>query len=112
MGNGNLERTRLLIEAKLILLDVEARAKYDKEYQQYKTFVNYSQTSNKEYEIQDEQLGRWIENAQRQAKAIYKEILDEFKESARATFKELKEYAVIFVPIIIVLILIKTCSRV
>ena len=110
MGNGNPERTRLLIEAKLILLDTEARTKYDKEHRQYNTFVNYSQTSNQEYEIQDEQLGKWIENAKRQAKSVYKEILDEFKESAKASFKGLKESAVSCLIVFIVVLIFKTCS--
>lgn len=110
MGNGNPERTRLLIEAKLILLDTEARAKYDNEYQQYKTFVNYSQTPTQEYEIHDEQLEKWIENAKKQATLVYKEIIDEFKQSAKASFKGLKQSAVgCFIAFILILIF-KMCN--
>ena len=113
MGNGDTERTRLLIEAKLILLDAGARAKYDKEHQQYKTVVNNSQASKKEYEIQDEELGRWINNAKQQAKSIYKEILSEFKESAKATVKGFKWYTITYLlPFIIGIILFKTCDGV
>ena len=36
MGNGNSDRTSQLIEANSILVNVEARASYDKEYQLYK----------------------------------------------------------------------------
>ncbi|GHV38888.1 hypothetical protein FACS1894179_02970 [Bacteroidia bacterium] len=111
MGNGNVERTRQIIEAKYILLDDEARRKYDIEYQKYKSYVNSEeQASVSNYEMQDDILEKWMQNARQQAKDMYKEIVDEFKESAKASYSGIISFLKYILPFIIGYFLFKMCT--
>jgi curved DNA-binding protein CbpA len=89
-------------EAKLILLDPEARAKYDKEYLKFvhekqkrannnhqrssnttekkdSNKQQYPESSENGYEIQDEELKRWMKNAQKQSVDLAKKTIEDFK---------------------------------
>ena len=75
-------------EAKLILLDDEARARYDVEYLKFQDFIikknqNFDgfETNSKyqEYTFEDDLLEKWIRNAKKQAAEIVKQSLEDFK---------------------------------
>ncbi|WP_282631173.1 J domain-containing protein [Empedobacter sedimenti] len=87
-----------LNEAKLILLDKEARSKYNIEYYNFYEFVNnkqentYSSDTNREkhtqssyetyqreYQIKDDILKKWMNNAEEQAKEIVKQTIRDVK---------------------------------
>lgn len=94
------QRMQLINEAKLILLDEEARKRYDDEYIRFKASnlfsesefsqeekgsgnpkSNHQQARDKaynyqDYDIQDDILKQWIENARRQSVDIVKETID------------------------------------
>lgn len=108
-GHGDTERTRQLIEAQILLLDTEARIKYNVEYLKYKTFINSKlfQTSNSDYTIQDEQLNKWMQNAKQQSKNIFEEIVEEFKESIKSSSKSMMNYLIYILPFLIGYLLIK-----
>lgn len=119
---------QLLNEAYLILKDHEARAAYDREYarfkqQQNKTFFNeagsYSNStqykpsatdnfSYNSYDIQDEVLKRWMNNAKRQAVSLAKETIRDFKGAAMAGAKRGTEtfLKVLAVQLIVALLII------
>lgn len=100
---------RLIIEAKLLLTDEEARIRYDKEYVRYKSIQKqialikdekhkkqefnktYNQEQNKEastqnvhfnYQFEDEILKKWMENAREQAVKNVLEMITELRESS------------------------------
>lgn len=88
------QRMQDINEAYLILKDIEAREKYDFEYerfkQQYQTEGRASFTKNEtykkqaeytytEYHFADDILEKWIRNAHTQARKIVEEALDELK---------------------------------
>lgn len=110
MGKGNAERTRQLIEAQLILLDPEAREKYDIEYQKYKGYMSGGKTSNIDYEIEDDLLKKWVQNAKQQAKDMFQDIVDEFKDSAKATTNEIGSFLIYILPFLVGFLLFKMCS--
>lgn len=124
-------------EAYLILKDIEARERYDREYLKYKEFNSsrqkqqskktkeksqtYSQTEKKqtqerEYEFDDEILKNWIRNAKRQAVDLAKQTIKEIGElSVTATkaagSKMLEMFVAYFVVGIIFLLIFKACSN-
>ncbi|QTV04854.1 J domain-containing protein [Faecalibacter bovis] len=102
--NQNIDTTQQMQdinEAKLILLDKEAREKYDIEYKSFYEYVNKKEKANfdnqsetynqdnytkssyeryqKEYEIKDDILKKWMNNAQEQAIEIVKQALRDVK---------------------------------
>ena len=102
-------RMQLINEAKLILLDAEARKRYDIEYLKFiqsKQEEKYKKTEAKkepeferektksyeyrEYNIQDDVLASWIQNARRQAKEIIKETFELSSVGGKAALQELK----------------------
>jgi len=103
------QRMQLINEAKLILFDEEARRRYNVEYLKFKGAQKskeyqktsadnstkfYNQTSSTyeyyEYNIQDDILAKWIQNARRQAKEIIKETIELSNVGGQAAFKEIK----------------------
>lgn len=115
-----------LVEAKLILLDIEARRKYDIEYIRYKNMAqkekerseNYSTNApdlsdvphqeEKEYEIQDDILEKWMQNAQKQSVTIVQQTLEDIIGVSKAAFEGLVtgSIATIFLVIIINLLVL------
>lgn len=70
-------------EAYLILGDIDARLRYDEQYEKYKSFSlnaekkHYDSTNNKGFEYDDEILKRWVKNAREQAIEYVKHTLIE-----------------------------------
>jgi curved DNA-binding protein CbpA len=102
-------RMQLINEAKLILLDEEARKRYDIEYLifiQSQKDEKFKQANTKkepefekkeahsyeykEYNIQDDILKSWIQNARKQAKEIIKETIELSSVGGKAALQELK----------------------
>lgn len=108
LGVDTTEMMQLINEAYLILKDSEARSKYDREYKRFKEFTekqarekeasNSSQQRDEEYqkshsqdskksnyyqsasfEVEDDILSKWMENARRQAVNLAKETIENFK---------------------------------
>lgn len=89
-------------EAYLILKDLDARARYNKEYEKYHEFINdldSKSSSNKQsedkrndnteqYTVTDELLKRWMDNASQQAISLAKQTIEDFKEIAMVGIKE------------------------
>ena len=110
------EKMQLLNEAKLILLDLQARAKYDFQYIKFKKFEEakrqstqqHNKKENKkaedpkqqthkpfestytyaEFEVDDEILKRWTTNAKKQAVNLAKQTIEELKGMTKAGIKE------------------------
>ncbi|MBW1618159.1 J domain-containing protein [Empedobacter falsenii] len=95
-------------EAKLILLDNEARARYDIEYLKFQNFKNVHsfETDDNKYQgytVEDDLLEKWINNAKKQASDIVKQSLEDFKGVSIAASKGCLEgvYSLIVFVIII-----------
>ena len=94
------KRMQLLNEAKLILLDSEAKKKYDDEYLKFKqstSWLGSTQTNQKTesyeydtYDIQDEVLYKWIINAKRQTQEIVNETIELSSVGLKAGVNEMK----------------------
>ncbi len=137
--NPNVDTTakmQEINEAKLILLDAEARQRYDVEYTKYKAFYSNQQkrdaerprqeseassqkqtqqTQEKEYEFDDEILRNWMRNARRQAVDLAKQTIKEVGElsviaTKAAGTEMLRMFAGYFVVGLIFLIIFKACS--
>ena len=94
--NANAEQMMQLInEAYLILKDEEAKLKYDNEYDLFlnsqtkqnsedksRTEGAHKSYSYREYNIQDEELKRWIKNAKEQAIRLAKQSIEDFRSIA------------------------------
>jgi len=84
IGIDVTQKMQLLNEAYLILKDVDARARYDEEYDKFYNYQNsrskstlYSDLGNEEYQFSDKTLERWIWNAKKQAIELAKQTLKE-----------------------------------
>tara|TARA_B110000285_G_C15092382_1_gene599859 strand:+ start:625 stop:1155 length:531 start_codon:yes stop_codon:yes gene_type:complete len=109
------ERMKEINEAKLILIDEEARIRYDREYLKFKSFQKNKEKENKSekqkeqkssrkepkqkektkkpkdplhstYQFDDEILKRWMENARKQAIRNVYEMINEFRDSSLIGF--------------------------
>lgn len=95
-GIDTTSKMQTINEAKLILLDIEARMKYDIEFNRYqyekrkqeedrnKKFNTPNDTENQkfedtDYKIHDEELYRWMNNAKRQSVDLAKKTIEDFK---------------------------------
>ena len=139
--NPNVDTTakmQEINEAKLILLDAEARQRYDIEYIKYKAFYSNKQkqqqqaeksrqqsesssqkekkqTQENEYEFDDEVLRNWMRNARRQAVDLAKQTIKEVGElsviaTKAAGAEMLQMFAGYFVVGLIFFIIFKACS--
>lgn len=81
-------RMQLINEAYIILSDNDARRKYDKEFEDFlrsKNVHNYSKSPKndfeyEEYNIQDDELLKWMRNARKQAVDLAKQTIKDFKD--------------------------------
>ena len=92
------EKMQDINEAYLILKDAEAREKYDIEYTIFKAQCQdfespiseekkeYSQKTytHSEYQYTDDVLRKWTQNAQKQAKSMVDEAIDELKGATKS----------------------------
>jgi curved DNA-binding protein CbpA len=129
LGVDTTEQMRLIIEAKLLLTDEEARIRYDKEYARYTSIQNqmpiepevtikkqevnkqYSTEQNNgsgiknghfDYQVEDEILKKWMENARKQALKNILEMVTEFKDSSVAGFGEFTKIAFMAITISVI----------
>ena len=90
-------------EARLILLDTEARQRYDIEYQRFQSFTNKQPTNptlntedERHYRVEDEVLERWIKNANDQSVSLAKRTMQELSgmtiAAAEAVGTTIKDY--------------------
>jgi len=119
------KQMQLINEAKLILLDEEARTRYDIEYLKFKKsepiFENqYRQKEEsyndekqyqksyeyQDYEIQDDILAQWIKNARKQAMEIIKETIILSKVGGKAAVKEAKSGLQVMLIMFVILLII------
>ncbi|WP_261875312.1 J domain-containing protein [Vibrio rarus] len=114
-NNSNDAKDRMVIinEARLILIDDEARIKYDRELGKYKSFkassMYTSSSAEEEYVFDDEILYRWIKNARNQAKEIAKASLDDLvgmSAAGASAFYHKTKYALVLYAAIIILVLV------
>ncbi len=90
------KRMQEINEAYLILKDIDARTRYNKEYQRFIKFQqesqeNYHQKDNSdkrqfhkaheydEYKVDDDILNKWMNNAKRQAVELAKQTIEDLK---------------------------------
>lgn len=125
-GKDSTARMQLINEAYLILKDKEAREKYDIEYLKFKTYSEKHKGRVHEehdftyqgYDIQDDILLRWIENARRQAVNLAIQTIKDFKDigtvgvkaAAKASGTQFVAQIVISIIAIIIFSLIGVCS--
>jgi len=139
LGQDTTSKMQDINEAKLILLDVEARERYNREYYRFKNYqsqkenekrqrekqreeqTQYQETESqaKDYEVEDEILNKWMNNAKKQAVDLAKETIEDLKGMTKDGMKAASEkigsqipslliMAVIF---LIIVLLIKTCNN-
>ena len=132
--NPNMDTTKKmqeLNEAYLILKDVEAKLRYDKEYLNYNkikeairkenqkseendSFNDESKSKYTEYEFQDEELFRWTKNAEKQAVELAKQTIEDLKGMVKVGAQGALEsmgYQIIGVVIFLILLsFIGTCN--
>lgn len=120
-GIDTTSRMQQINEARLILLDSEARKRYDIEYLRFKkhkeqkTFQekqrkthweqqhshgNHKQKYEREYEyafytVEDELLKRWMQNAKKQAVELTQKTIEDFKAIATAGAKAIVKETVV-----------------
>ncbi|MFA0507308.1 DnaJ domain-containing protein [Vibrio sp. 10N.222.54.B12] len=94
------EKMRIINEARLILTDSDARARYDKEYERYQAFKSHSSsTAESTYTFNDEILFNWIKNAKEQAKDLAKASIDDLvgmSSAGMSAFYNKVKYPMIF----------------
>lgn len=131
-GNDTTKRMQEINEAYLILKDIEARVRYDNEYQRFKQFKKEKQDNKQEYQKQseyaysytdyqssDDILSKWIENARKQAVDLAKKTIEDFKGistvGAKAVANEAVAgtgiYLVFSLIIFIIFAIIKACNN-
>lgn len=144
LGKDTTSKMQEINEAKLILLDVEARERYNKEYYRFKDYQNQKekekrkrekqteQQKNKEqkqyqekesrakdYEVEDEILNKWMNNAKKQAVDLAKETIEDIKGMTKEGIKAASEKVgsripsllILAVVFLIIAISIKTCNN-
>lgn len=135
------EKMRLVIEAKLILTDEVARKKYDLEYLRYKQKIDEEQSrsftksgdkssdgygydesngekDSRKFDIRDEELKRWMNNAQKQSKDLLHQTIEDFKGMVKVGAKAALETGVqtfltqiaLGIFILVILTLAKLCN--
>lgn len=118
IGIDTTERMKLINIAKYILCDEEARELFNIEYKKFVKFEqkkqecsqsnneDSAQNVNEEYEIEDENLTKWIENARKQSIIHLQNMLLEFRDSSYIGFYTFIDLALKGIIISIIYILI------
>ena len=103
------ERMIVINEARLILIDEEARIKYDIELEKFQSFTASQTGLNKEeYIVTDELLFKWMKNAKTQAKLLAKCSLEDLVGASKAgvsAFYHKTKFAIVLYIVIIILVL-------
>jgi curved DNA-binding protein CbpA len=137
-GQDTTNRMQEINEAYLILKDLEARYRYDQEYQMFKKFKKskesneYENDENKkadqknhhnthaysDYNVNDDILYKWMYNAKRQAVDLAIQTIEDFKGMASVAVKAAAKEAgnqfaaqiVIFIIFIVVFAFANSCN--
>ena len=110
LGKDTTEQMQRINEAYLMLKDIEAREKFDSEYQRFKAFKKKQNEQNQEqkqensfnssakqneqktayydYTFNDEVLRNWMNNARRQSVELAKQTIKDFKGMVKVSVKE------------------------
>jgi hypothetical protein len=122
IGKDTTQIMQDINEAYLILKDFEARAIYNEEYLRFNEFKKSTQiivgdeliksnkgysNAEKEYEVHDEVLYRWMENARQQAINLAKETLEDLLGMTKAGLKDAGKnilFLIISTPIIFIIL--------
>lgn len=120
IGMDTTSRMQDINEAKLILLDIEARERYDREYHRFKDFQKQKENENRQkekqreeprkeqkteeqkqyqettsqsrdYKVEDEILNKWMNNAKKQAVDLAKETIEDLKGMTKEGMKAATE---------------------
>jgi len=83
LGKDTTAEMQDINEAYLILRDSEARQRYDAEYRRYKGY-----DKGEPFELQDETLKRWMQNARKQAVELAIQTMKEVAVLTKVGFKE------------------------
>lgn len=119
------EKMQLINEAYLILKDVEARKRYDLEYDKFNEYKNEqnkksdyrkSEKENiyEEYKFDDETLKKWMSNAKKQAVDLAKQTIKEIAELSITATKEagskmIETFIYYAIAGLIIMLLFKAC---
>lgn len=131
-GKDTTELMQLINEAKLILLDTEARERYNKEYllfKEYKKKTTHKKEEPKkdkfeekekthyysDYSTNDEELNRWMNNAKRQAVGLAKQTIEDLKGmvavGTKAAVKEGANYLLWYtIAGVVIFVLARACN--
>ena len=129
-GKDTTFRMQIINEAYLILKDVEARSRYDSEYQKFQAHrkkeeaPKYRSQDTPDDEVfydntfssSDDLLEKWMANARKQAADLAKQTLEDIKNmsnaSGRAMVKEMQSGVCrLIIFSIVVLFFIKSCGK-
>jgi curved DNA-binding protein CbpA len=116
IGLDTTSKMQDINEAKLILLDIEARDRYNREYNRFKDYQNQKETEKKQrekqkeeqktkqhrqyqetesqardYKVEDEILNKWMNNAKKQAVDLAKETIEDLKGMTKEGIKAASE---------------------
>ena len=121
LGRDTNEQMKEINEAKLILLDIEARERYNREYYRFKEFQRQKEESQKQnqerqkryeqqkqseqrekqqeqktydytdYKVEDDILNKWMNNVKKQAVDLAKETIEDLKGMTNAGFNAATE---------------------
>jgi len=139
IGQDTTAKMQDINEAKLILLDAEARERYNREYNRFKDYQSqkenekgqrekqtkekkqYQETESqaKDYKVEDEILNKWMNNAKKQAVDLAKETIEDLKGMTKEGMKAASEKVgsqipsllIMAVVFLIIALLIKTCNN-
>ncbi len=144
-GQDTTFRMQQINEAYLILKDTEGRERYNREYQRFKQYQQQQANSEKErqgknteeqkhrekekqqyekqyeykeYTVNDDILGKWMENARKQAVGLAKKTIEDFKGISTAGAKAVANeavagvgrYIVFSLIILLIVALIRACN--
>lgn len=119
------EQMQNINEAFLILKDIDARERYDIEFNLYKTSINNQEkneqfkdkksNSSDEYVVNDEILNNWMNNAKKQSVDLAKQTIEDFKKIAKdgvnGAKKGITNQIIGTIVFFIVISIIKTCKH-
>ncbi len=82
------KKMKLINEAYLILMDDDARSRYDREFSNYQEYMasNRNHCAESEYVFEDDTLFKWMKNAQEQAEDLFIFVLDDFASMSKVGF--------------------------
>ena len=117
--NINIDTTQRMQDinlAYLILKDEEARNKYDIEYQKFKDYksenINNNQYKYTNYQFDDNILEKWMQNAEKQAKQMVKDTIDEFQGASAEAGSSIMSYLLgTMIPMLVGYLLFKACAN-